>query len=30
MRGKIFTRLIRVISMAAKLGGDTDKNLRVR
>ena len=29
-RGKIFTRLIREISMAAKSGGDPDKNPRLR
>jgi YebC/PmpR family DNA-binding regulatory protein len=29
-RGKIFTRLIREISMAAKSGGDADKNPRLR
>jgi YebC/PmpR family DNA-binding regulatory protein len=29
-RGKIFTRLIREISMAAKTGGDPDKNPRLR
>src|SRR5438270_13104787 len=29
-RGKIFTRLIKEISMAAKQGGDVDKNPRLR
>src|SRR5512137_2627625 len=29
-RGKVFTRLIREISMAAKTGGDPDKNPRLR
>jgi YebC/PmpR family DNA-binding regulatory protein len=29
-RGKIFTRLIKEISMAAKAGGDVDKNPRLR
>src|SRR5438309_7057077 len=29
-RGKIFTRLIKEISMAAKSGGDPDKNPRLR
>jgi YebC/PmpR family DNA-binding regulatory protein len=29
-RGKVFTRLIREISMAAKAGGDPDKNPRLR
>jgi YebC/PmpR family DNA-binding regulatory protein len=29
-RGKIFTRLIREITMAAKSGGDSDKNPRLR
>ncbi|HKT70754.1 MAG TPA: YebC/PmpR family DNA-binding transcriptional regulator, partial [Terriglobales bacterium] len=29
-RGKIFTRLIREITMAAKSGGDPDKNPRLR
>src|SRR5437868_11470011 len=29
-RGKIFTRLIREISMAARSGGDPDKNPRLR
>src|ERR1700757_838704 len=29
-RGKIFTRLIREISMAAKGGGDAEKNPRLR
>jgi YebC/PmpR family DNA-binding regulatory protein len=29
-RGKIFTRLIREITMAAKAGGDADKNPRLR
>jgi YebC/PmpR family DNA-binding regulatory protein len=29
-RGKVFTRLIREISMAAKSGGDPDKNPRLR
>ena len=29
-RGKIFTRLIREIAMAAKSGGDPDKNPRLR
>src|SRR5512140_2013413 len=29
-RGKIFTRLIKEISMAAKAGGDTDMNPRLR
>ena len=29
-RGKVFTRLIREIAMAAKSGGDPDKNARLR